>query len=182
MTISLKETNKASIKQLCHEVLQEEFLIIRKIARLLGKFTSSFPAVRFGTLRYRSLESDKILALKFAKGKFDKKMKVSQARKIDILWWINNTEDSFSPIKIPSYNFLLKADASKSGWVQFLIKKPTCGHFAQDESLLYIDVLEMKAFLFRLKSLCSHLRRTHIKVLSDNTTAMCAINKMGSYK
>ena len=85
MTIFLKETNKASIKQLCHEVLQEEFLIIRKIARLLGKFTSSFPAVRFGTLRYRSLESDKILALKFAKGKFDKKMKVSQAGKMDIL-------------------------------------------------------------------------------------------------
>ena len=61
-------------------------LIIRKIARLLGKFTRSFPAVRFGLLHYRSLEQDKILALKFAKGKFDKKMKVSQAGKMDILW------------------------------------------------------------------------------------------------
>ena len=47
MTMSLTH-KKVSMKQLCHEVLQEEFLIIRKITRLLGKFTSSFPAVCFG--------------------------------------------------------------------------------------------------------------------------------------
>ena len=81
MTISLTEKKKACIKQLCQGVLQEEFLIIRKIVRLLGKITSSFPAVRFGPLRYRSLEQDKILTLKFAKGNFDKKMKVFQAGK-----------------------------------------------------------------------------------------------------
>ena len=40
----------------------------------------------------------------------------------------------------------------------------------------------MKAVLFRLKSLCSYLRQTHRKVLSDNTTAVCAINNMGSCK
>ena len=79
MTMSLTQKKKASIRQLCHEVLQEEFLIIRKIARLLGKFTSSFPAVRFGLLHYRSLEQDEILALKFAKEKIDKKMQFLQA-------------------------------------------------------------------------------------------------------
>ena len=47
--------------------------IIRKTARLLGKFTGSFPAVRFGTLHYSSLERDKILAIKFIKGNFEKK-------------------------------------------------------------------------------------------------------------
>ena len=86
MTISLTEKKEAYIKQLCHEVLQKEFLIIRRIARLLGKFTNSFPAVCFGPLHCRSLEQGKILALKFAKGNFDKKMKVSRAVKMDILW------------------------------------------------------------------------------------------------
>ena len=70
----------------------------------------------FGPLHYRSLKQDKILALKFAKGNFDKKMKVSQAGKMDILWWINNTEGSFYPIQIPNCSFLLKTDPSKSGW------------------------------------------------------------------
>ena len=86
MTISLTEKKEAYIKQLCHEVLQKEFLIIRRIARLLGKFTNSFPAVCFGPLHCRSLEQGKILALKFAKENFDKKMKVSRAVKMDILW------------------------------------------------------------------------------------------------
>ena len=96
-------------------MIQEEFLIIRKIARLLGNFSSSFPAVRFGPLHYRSLERDKILALKFAKGNFDKKMKVPQGGKMDILRWKNNIEDSFSPMQIQICSFLLKVDAVKSG-------------------------------------------------------------------
>ena len=33
-----------------------------------------------------------------------------------------------------------------------------------------------------LKRLCSHLRQTHIKVLSDSTTVVCATNNMGSCK
>ena len=99
MTISLTKKKKSCIKQLCHEVLQKEFLLIRKIARLVVKFTSSFPAVCFGPLHYRSLERDKILVLKLAKDNFDKKMKVSQAEVMHILWWINDI-DSFSPIQI----------------------------------------------------------------------------------
>ena len=43
---------------------------------------------------------------------------------------------------------------------------------------MHINFLEPKAVLFGLKSFCSHLRKTHIKVLSDNIT----INNMGSCK
>ena len=131
--------------------------------------------MRFGPLHYWSLERDKILALKFAKGKFNKKMKISQTRKMDILWWINNIEDSFSPIQIPNCSFLLKADASKSGWDP---EETTGGQFALDELLLHIDVLELKAVSFGLKSLCSHLRKTHIKVLSDNTQLQCVLSTL----
>ena len=105
MNISLMQKKKACIKQIRQEVLQEKFLIIRKIARLLGKFLSSFPEVRFGPLHYRLLERDTILVLKFAKANFDKKMKVSQAGKMDILWWIINIEDSFSPYKFKTVGF-----------------------------------------------------------------------------
>ena len=84
--------------------------------------------------------------------------------------------------KFQAVVFLLKTDASKSGWGAIFNKESTGGQFALDESLLHINVLELKAVLFGLKSLCSHLRQTHIKVLSDNTTAVCAINNMGSCK
>ena len=77
------------------------------------------------------------------------------------------------------YKLLLKTDASKSGWGVIFDKETTGG---LDESFLHINVLELKAVLFRLKSLCSHLRQTHIKVSSDSTTSVCAINNMGSCK
>ena len=80
------------------------------------------------------------------------------------------------------YKLLLKTDASKSGWGVIFDKETTGGQFALDESFLHINVLELKAVLFRLKSLCSHLRQTHIKVSSDSTTSVCAINNMGSCK
>ena len=131
--------------------------------------------MRFGLLYYRSLERDKILALTFAKGHFDKKMKFSQAEEIDFLWWINNTEHLFSPVQIPNCSVLLKTDASKSGWGSIFDKKTTGGQYALDAKLL-------KAVLFGLKILCSHLRQTHIKMLSDNTATVCAINNMGSCK
>ena len=58
-------------------------------------------------------------------------------------------------------------------------KETAGGQFALDESRLHITVLELKAVLFGLKSLCSHLRQTQIKVLSDNRTAVCAVNNIG---
>ena len=51
-------------------------------------------------------------------------MKVSQAGEMDILWWINEIKDSFSPMQIPNSSFLLKGDASKSGWGAIFDKKP----------------------------------------------------------
>ena len=146
MPISLtQKKKKASIKQLGHEVLQEEFLIIRKNRRQLGKFTSRFCAVCFGPLHFRSLERDKTLSLIFAKEVLTKteKMKVSQTGDVDISWWINNIKDTFSPIPIPNCSFLLKTDVSKSGLGAIFDKEVNCGHFVLDESLFHINVLEL---------------------------------------
>ena len=65
--------------------------------------------------------------------------------------------------------------------MQFFEKEASAIQFELSESLLLINALELKAVLFRLKRFCSHLSQTHIKVLSD-TTAVCAINNMGSWK
>ena len=92
---------------------------------------------------------------------------------MDIFWWINNTEDSFSPIQVPNCSFLLKTNASESGWGTIFDKESTGRQFALDESLLYINVLELEAVLFRLKNLCSHLRQTYRKVLSDKPIERC---------
>ena len=43
-----------------------------------------------------------------------------------------------------------------------------------------INVLELKAILFGLRSLCDHIYDSHIKILSDNTTVVHYMSNMGS--
>ena len=45
---------------------------------------------------------------------------------------------------------------------------------------MHINVLELKAILFGLRSLCDHICDSHIKILSDNSTAVHWIDNMGS--
>ena len=54
--------------------------------------------------------------------------------------------------------------------------------FTFDKRKCHINVLKLKAVYFGLKSLRRDLKETHIKILSDNTTAVHGINNMGSCK
>ena len=110
MIISLSDVKEEKIKLLCSEILEEECPKITTIAKLLGKFTSSFPAVQFGKLHYTSLEREKIQALKLSKGNFDKKMKVSSTVKEDIVWWYKNIANAFNFISRENCEFVLKTD------------------------------------------------------------------------
>ena len=58
--------------------------------------------------------------------------------------------------------------------------KPTGGLFSTLEKEGHINVLELKAVLFGLRSLAKDLKSIHIKVLCDNSTAVACINKFGS--
>ena len=55
------------------------------------------------------------------------------------------------------------------------------GHWAHKE-LDHINVLELKAILMGLKSLCRDCKETHIRLRSDNTTAAACIDRGGSTK
>ena len=182
MTISLSKEKKSCIKGLCLELLADDNPQIRKVARLLGKFTSSFPAVQYGPLHYRALERDKIASLRISKGSLDKKMTITFGGKQDIHWWMSNIDCSTNPIHKGTCKHVLKTDASSTGWGAVYNNLSTGGVFTSDETISHINVLELKAVLFGLQSLCKNLRNTHIKVLVDNTTAVHTINNMGSCK
>ena len=54
------------------------------------------------------------------------------------------------------------------------------GLFSDEDTQNHINVLELKAMLFGLKSLAPHIQLTHIKILCDNSTAVSCINKFGT--
>ena len=74
MTITLSLEKQESIKKLCLEIISSPEITIRKLACVIGKIVSSFPAVKYGKLHYRELEIEKIDALKNNQGDFDRKI------------------------------------------------------------------------------------------------------------
>ena len=182
MIIYLNKEKREKIKALCEEVLATRTPSIRVVSKLLGKFTSSFSAVKYGRLFYRGLECCKIEALKCNKGKFDKPMKLNQEAFNDIVWWKDNIRQSYNQISRENPSGNLTTDASSFGWGAVYKGNKTGGLFSNEEKQLHINIKELKAIMFGLKTFCSELYDTHLKISTDNSTAVFTINNMGSCK
>ena len=87
MTVRLTTEKKRKIFDLYRGVLLKEPFVIRLVSKLLGKFISSFQAIKYRQLRYRDLERLKIKALKINENNFDKKTSTDTHGKQDIIWW-----------------------------------------------------------------------------------------------
>ena len=87
MTVSLTPAKKQKRLSLCVKLFATEQVPIRHGAQLLGAFSSSFIAVPYGKLYYRSLERCKTKSLVISKGNFDEIMYVSKEAIQDILCW-----------------------------------------------------------------------------------------------
>lgn len=73
----------------------------------------------------------------------------------------------------------LYTDASTRGWGASLDGNTTGGRWSASESHYHINYLELKAVYLGLQALCKNLNQSHIKVLTDNTTAVAYIRNMG---
>ncbi|CAB4006473.1 Pre-mRNA-splicing factor cwc-26, partial [Paramuricea clavata] len=74
----------------------------------------------------------------------------------------------------------MTTDASITGWGCSLAGTPTGGSWDSGESEEHINWLEVKAILLGLKSFADHICQKHVKIISDNATAVCCINHMGT--
>ena len=179
MITYLPESKKTKIKASCISLIQCESPTIREVARVIGSIVTTFPAVKFGPLYYRALGNDKSSALKCSSGNFDAVMNLSLQSKNELSWWIQNIDKSQNDISLSNPDVLLKTDASGFGWGAVFNERKTHGFWSEKEKQLSINVLELKAVLFGLMSLIDG-RDCHIKVLTDNMTAVFSINKMGT--
>ena len=98
MSVSLIPAKKQEILSLCVKLLATEQAPIRQVTQLLGTFSSSFIAVPYGKLYYRSLERCRTKSLVISEENFDKKIHVSKEAIQDILWWKNNIIDAYASL------------------------------------------------------------------------------------
>ena len=186
MTISLPDDKKAEIIKECTTLIGAQSPHIRYVARVIGKLIATFPAVQYGPLYYRSLERDKIYALRANRGHFDRVMQLSGKAKQELRWWINNIRKSYSPIQRKKPQIELRTDASGSGWGATNLHTNIGGRWDKTELVRArnneINYLEILAAGLGLKAFCADRHDSHVLIRTDNTTAVAYLNNMGGIK
>ncbi len=74
---------------------------------------------------------------------------------------------------------MITSDASKMGWGATFGKLSTNGRWSHQETLLHINVLELKATFLAVQTFLKHHSNVSMKLLLDNTTAVAYINNQG---
>ena len=143
---------------------------------------SSLPAVRFGRLYCRSIEKDKINALKLNWGNYKAKMLLSPESKLDVEWWLDNIDTACNIIGPLAGNFTIYSDASLKGWGPAFNNVSCGGLWSFEEATNHINYLELCAALFALQCFVDKISGSHVKIMIDNSSAVGMINKMGSSK
>jgi len=176
--VSLSEDKRSNIIKKASKVLTSKEISVRCLARLIGTFVATFPAVEYGPLFYRELELLKIKSLR-TECSFDKMVALTPESITEIEWWINEGVYIGKPISREHPQYVIRSDASKSGWAAVMGEKVTHGTWTHDEAQQHINVLEMKGAMFGIKALCNDLKACHVQVQIDNTTAVAYVNNMG---
>ena len=117
MIVQLTDKKADKILQFClHFSPEGKAFTIREVASLIGSLISSCPGVEYGRLHYRSIERDKIIALKASKGNFETKMLLSGESREELQWWIQNVKLAYRNLQHGPPNVVIFTDASAIGW------------------------------------------------------------------
>ncbi|XP_045104754.1 uncharacterized protein LOC123500144 isoform X1 [Portunus trituberculatus] len=137
--------------------------------------------VELAPLRYKYLEIIRNRELTRNHGDYSATINLDSHAKDLIHWWVHNIDCQTKSLR-PSFPQLeLYADASLTGWGASMGTVKTGGHWVQEE-LDHINVLEIKAILMGLSSLCKNHRDTHVRLRSDNIATVIGLGRVGSTK
>ena len=168
---------------MCENFFSKQAFVISEVARFNGVLVSSLPAVQYGRLFYRFFDLCKIEALIYNKVHFGDYMVFDDEALSEIKCWMTNINISYCLNKITASSLIVATDASQIlVWGGIFNDLRDNGRWTAEESSLHINVLELKAILFSVQSLFKNSSDVHIRVRTDNSTAVAYINNLGDVK
>ena len=187
MRITLTPEKTLKVYMACIKLSAMAEHSILELSQVIGLLVASLPAVQYGQLHYRHLEIDKTIAFKLAKGNYLDTMCLAPAAKVDLALWLDNILQSKNPISHGSIDTEITCDASKKRRGAVCNRITTRGTWTTREHNTFnesqhINELELPAIKFALKAFEQKLSGKNVKILCDNTTAVCYINSKGGTK
>lgn len=182
MQVYLPPEKIEKMTRLCATLMSKGGGTIQEVASVVGLMNSYAKAVDYGDNHIKKLEIEKVKALKISRGNFGSHMSISEKGRKDLVWWYNNADKVVRKIETKSPRVTLSTDASNTGWGAVLKDNTAQGKWTDIESTWHINEKELLAVLFGLKCLANTVEGEVIRVLSDNTTTVRYINKMGGVR
>lgn len=180
MTVSPTEKKIEKVSEKISNLIKGVWVGIREVASVAGLLNDVCKAVDYGLAHTKFLEMDKITGLRRAGARqFDGVMTISDKARSDLTWWLDNIKWRSRKIRASAPRLTLTTDASTLGWGAVWMENRTGGRWSQEEALLHINVLELRAVWLGLCTFCSELREIDIRIESDNTTTVTYINNQG---
>lgn len=178
MNVSLSVEKRNNILTLIKSVMGVPHMKIRSLAQLIGTLVASFPAVEYGKLFYRELESLKIQALQIHHD-FESLVSLNEKCFLELEWWTFEGLYSGKLISHGKVDHVIVTDSSGYAWGAIFNDKHTQGLWDEKEREMHINVLELKGGLLGIQSLCSQLSNCHLQIQMDNQTAVQYANNFG---
>ena len=147
---------------------------------ILGHLASLERLVPHGRLRMRSLQWH--LKTQWSPESDPPLLPVAlpeEARR-DLSWWMVK-DHLLTGVRFgtPAPDLHLYSDASSSGWDAHLLDQNVSGVWSDQEKLLHINLLEMKALFLGLQAFQEDVSGHHVTAMCDNSTVVAYVNKQG---
>ncbi|XP_068729041.1 uncharacterized protein [Montipora capricornis] len=138
---------------------------ISDVAEVIGLIVSNFPGVQFGPLHYRSLERNKTAALFRNRGNYKCCMSLTMSSLEELTWWIDNMPHSLRDISHAPPCMVIQTDASTQVWGAGYGDQEVGWRWTPLERTKHtcINILDLQAAFFVLKSFCKQAPEGHIQ-------------------
>ncbi|XP_060547294.1 uncharacterized protein LOC132711713 [Pantherophis guttatus] len=149
-----------------------------ELSRLLGKMVSMFGITPWSRLHSRELQW---LLLPYQKAQRDNslsRLQLPDPVLRSLQWWTSNAISQGTCYREP-HHVQLTTDASLTGWGAHLLHLMAQDQWSVRESLLNINLLELRAVRLTLSHFRYQVAGKDVLVLMDNTTAKAHINRLG---
>ena len=147
---------------------------------ILGHLASLERLVPHGRLRMRSLQWH--LKAQWSPESDSPSLPVPLPREVkrDLSWWMVR-DHLLTGVQFgtPAPDLHLYLDACCSGWCAHLLDQHVSGVWSDQEKLLHINLLEMKALFLGLQAFREDVIGHHVTAICDNSTVMAYVNKQG---